>query len=179
MYIYFLPISESQASAVGSIPSSTEAVIPTPTHDGGVEHTEARFLPASTWLDMARSGEIILFPPQFFLLHLISQFLTPALPSAPSSDALEQQRTQLRGFLAGGDPPWGEVCISPTALAIGPLADKRTVLSLEASGDEVKHLGRRGVKEYVVLTSRVGPTPSNLDVRLREDVLEEARRANL
>jgi hypothetical protein len=179
MYIYFLPISQSQATLVGPLPSTTESVIPTPTHDGGVEHTEARFLPASTWLSMSRSGEVILFPPQFFLLHLISQFLTPVSPTTFSPDILEQQRTQLRSFLEGGDPPWADVCISPTALAIGPLPDKRTALNLETPGDEVKHLGRRGVKDYVVLLGRQGPTPANLDVRLRKDVLEAARQANL
>jgi len=66
MYLYFLPPSSASPS---SSPGPDELVIPAPTHDGGIEHTAARFLPPATWLHLARTNQV-LFP-------------TPVLPPAP------------------------------------------------------------------------------------------------
>jgi hypothetical protein len=62
--------------------------MPIPTHDGGLEHTAAAFDDASVWLTSARAGKIILFPPQVYLLTLVSYFLTG--PSSAPSPALDQ-----------------------------------------------------------------------------------------
>ena len=66
MYLYMLPLSSSPSSspAAAGAPAK-EAIIPIPTHDGGLEHTAATFDDATVWLDRARKGDIILFPPQF------------------------------------------------------------------------------------------------------------------
>jgi hypothetical protein len=169
MYLYFLPIS----SAPDKIGAFKEAVIPTPTHDGGLEHTAAKFLPPSAWLEMARSGEIIMFPPQFFLLTMISQFLVPNPHTPLSPETLEQQRKQLRQFVKSSrrDPTWGDACISPVALMGGQYGDGRAILSLEKPGLDLGKLGRKGIKEYVVLVQFSKEGPRKCEVRLREEVL--------
>lgn len=105
MYLYMLPLA-SEASRPSGLPQTdlNQAIIPTPTHDGGVEHTAATFDDARAWLGRARAGDIILFPPQFYLLHLVSEFLRPQ-PSTPEGPPQQQreyyqaQRNALLEFL--------------------------------------------------------------------------------
>ena len=190
MYIYFLPLSQSSLP-INSSSSTTdpdteeeekETMIPTPTSDGGKEHTAARFLPASTWLRLAQTNRIILFPPQYFLLHLISPFLSPHNPSSantpiPSHDELAEQRKQLVEFVKTSEPPWGEKVISP--LMMGPRdvkarEDGRVVLGLEKPGPEL--VGKkRGEFERVVLVEFAKGGPRRVDVRWRKDVLGEVK----
>ncbi|GAB7344612.1 hypothetical protein MBLNU457_3101t1 [Dothideomycetes sp. NU457] len=190
MYVYMLPLSNS-AQNLPSASTTTddsdaedegpEVVIPNPTSDGGKEHTAARFLPPSTWLRLASSGRIIMFPPQFFLLHLVSRFLSPHNPSkstpTPSHDELQEQRQKLRAFLKTGDPSWGEMCISPTQLALpggGKRSDGRVVLGLDKPGPELKGK-RRGESEHVVLVEFKKEGPRRVEVGLKKDVLKESR----
>jgi hypothetical protein len=176
MYLYFLPVSTGNAAKIGGpLSSSREAIIPNPTHDGGLEHTEAKFLPASTWLDKARSGEIILFPPQFFLLSLVSQFLTPSVPNALTPEILEQQRKQLKQFVKrGSDPPWGDACISPQAL-IGQIGNGKVVLSLEHPGLDLEKHGRKGVKDFVVLVKFSKEGPREVEIKTRKEIMQDIR----
>ncbi len=173
MYLYMLPLatnSETSAATLTSFPSASETVIPAPTHDGGVEHTAARFLPAAEWLDMARTGEVILFPPQVFLLHLVAE-------SFGSASSLQAQRTALEDLLArahGKDPPWAEMCMSPTLL-FKRKGDGRAVLGLDKPGPELEGSGRRGDSERVVLVRFGKEGPREVEVRLRRDVLGEER----
>lgn len=169
MYCYFLP-----TTANISIPGSRTTLIPVPTHDGGIEHTAAQFLPAEKWLSMAQANEIILFPPQFFLLTMVSQFLTPAATTPLTTEVLEQQRKQLREFLKGGDPSWADVCISPQAL-IGKIGDGRTVLSLENPGEGLEKKGRRGVRDYVVQVHFSKEGPRNVEIKTRKEVMKDLR----
>jgi hypothetical protein len=164
MYLYFLPISQSGVP----LPMTTEAVIPPPTHDGGLEHTAARFLSPREWLELAKAGEIILYPPQYTLLYLISQFLDHTVPNALSPEVLEQQRKELKEFIEGGDPPWGEACISP--VSGGKVADGRVILSLHPPPPELKGTDRRGPKDYVILVRPTKTGPTDLDVVLRKDL---------
>jgi hypothetical protein len=176
MYLYFLPISTANTPKIGGpLSSAREAIVPTPTHDGGLEHTEARFLPASTWLEKAQSGEIILFPPQFFLLSLVSQFLTPSVPNALTTELLEQQRKQLKQFVKrGGDPPWGDACISPQAL-IGQIGNGKVVLSLEHPGLNLEKHGRKGVKDFVVLVKFSKEGPRDVEIKTRKEIMQDVR----
>jgi len=176
MYLYFLPLPTFESTDpslhhIGPLPRGGEALIPTPTHDGGIEHTAARFFPARKWLDLANTGEIILFPPQYFLLSMAARFLTSDVrQDAYSNIDFLRQRRALEAFVRGGKPtPWADVCISPVMLAATD--DQRTILSLSTPGDEVKKLGRHGVDDYVVLLGRgKGGVPKNVEVRLRKDV---------
>lgn len=219
MYIYMLPLLPSpspSSSGSGSTSSSgdgkedptiseaarSEAMIPTP--DGGVEHTAARFDEAAAWLEKQQRGEIIMFPPQVFLLHLISQFLTgPPSPSSSPPPSTEQhrrqhyqaQREQLLHFLeavptttatathprAAGHPtaqvPWARKAISPVTLGMRH-GDRRSILGLDKPGPELRGTGRGGVWEKVVLVRfERGGVVRDVEVRGREEVLAEEREA--
>ncbi|KAF2276612.1 uncharacterized protein EI97DRAFT_377470 [Westerdykella ornata] len=205
MYLYFLPIgsvSPTKRAAPGSTPPASglaeedEIVIPNPTHDGGIEHTAAHFLPANKWIDLARQNRIILFPPQFFLLNLLAPYLSPTVtsPSSPIPDAaaLQRERDRCIEFLnkprvyhGEAEVSFAEACISPLVLGkgvyggdrqsgVGKGVDRDTaVLDLCDPGDEVRAqgLGRRGVREWVVTTKFKREGPRDVDVRLRDEVL--------
>ncbi|KIW00784.1 hypothetical protein, variant [Verruconis gallopava] len=171
MYLYFLPTA-SRVLDRTPLSSTEETLIPTPTPDGGVEHTAAQFLPPQKWIELASSGKIIMFPPQFFLLSMVAQFLKPS-PSLSISE-LEQQRAQLREFARGGDPLWSEVCISPAAL-IGKLGDGRTVMALDNPGEGLEKKGRRGTKEYVIITEFSKGGPRRLQLKTRKEVMQDLK----
>jgi 8-oxo-dGTP pyrophosphatase MutT (NUDIX family) len=193
MYIYFLPLS----SSTGLSSEEDEIVIPNPTHDGGIEHTAARFLPPHKWMSLARQNRIILFPPQFFLTLLLSPYLSPttisSLSPTPSVSALEAERHSLLAFLSkprmyDGKPEvsFAEACISPIVLGKGQYGDslqnggldkETAVLELDRPGREVEEQGkgRKGVREWVVTTKFKKEGPRDVDVRRREDVLGTGR----
>lgn len=187
MYIYFLPtVNTTPLTAANQDDGEAEVNIPAPTTDGGLEHTTARFLPASAWLRLAQEGRIILFPPQFFLLHQVAQHFdslpSPTayseIPRTPHSrEDLESRRKTLTDFIKGGDPPWTEKCISPTVQP--PRGgtkrdDGRVVLGLNRPGPELEaaKLGRRGVQEQCVLVDFRKEGPRRLAVISREEAME-------
>ncbi|MCJ1480813.1 hypothetical protein MMC06_000968 [Schaereria dolodes] len=175
MYLYFLPLSESSsATQAGSLLTQSDATIPVPTSDGGIEHTMARFLPASKWLSMSRTGEIILFPPQYFLLHLLSPFLTGGEQSDDS--AFLKQRTSLMDFVKSGSPPWTDKCISPTSL-MWKQTDGRVVLGLDKPGPELANSQRKGDVDRVVLVDFRKEGPRRVEVAWRTDVFKDERQS--
>lgn len=176
MYLYFLPLSFGSPMP-GSLSTKSEAIIPTPTADGGIEHTAARFLSPSTWLSMARSGEIILFPPQFFLLYLLQRFLSADDDQDHvRTESLARQRENLLQFVRAGDPPWSEKCISPTGM-MWMKGDGRGVLALDKPGPELEGSGRRGDDEHVVLVRFTKEGPRDVEVALRKDILRNEGRS--
>merc|ERR1712000_29057 len=173
MYLYFLPTS-SRVLDRTPLSSTEETLIPTPTPDGGVEHTAAQFLPANKWIELASSGKLIMFPPQFFLLSMVAQFLNTNSPQPLDVATLEQQRSQLRDFARGGDPLWKDVCISPSAL-VGKLGDGRTVMSLATPGEGLEKKGRRGTAEYCIISEFSKGGPRRLDLKKTSDIQEELK----
>ena len=204
MYLYFLPLGSvsptKHAAAPGTPPGAglseeDEIVIPNPTHDGGIEHTAARFLPPNKWLDLARQNRIILFPPQFFLTLMLAPYLSATVTSPsspiPSPQHLALERERLLDFLAKPrifegeqEVSFADACISPIVLGKGAYGDKAqdgvggvdkhtAVLLLDAPGAEVEKQGqgRRGIREWVVTTKFKGEGPRDVDVRRREEVL--------
>lgn len=177
MYIYFLPLSTQSDTGATGITSKSDVVIPAPSHDGGLEHTAARFLPPSEWISLANSGEVLLFPPQFFLLSMIAPFLSPkGAGSTPSKDELILQRQQLNDFLRTSNPPWGEKCISPSQL-MRRQRDGRAVLGLEKPGPELKDSQRRGESDRVVLVDFTKGGPRNVQVAWKKEIMEEERQS--
>ncbi|KAK1752696.1 putative nudix hydrolase 7 [Echria macrotheca] len=188
MYLYLLPLSTSTAS---------EVVVHTPTHDGGVEHTAAKFDDAGEWLEKAQRGEIVLFPPQYYLLTLVAQFLSGAPAQSTDTHSREHyqaQRDALLQFLRTvpttrtdspstgkqhptANIPWAEKVMSPTSLFMRK--DGRVVLGLDKPGPELKGSGRGGDWDRVVLVKFYKSGPSGVEVRWREDVLKEERDAKL
>ncbi|KAI7158790.1 hypothetical protein KC349_g4634 [Hortaea werneckii] len=200
MYLYFLPTlnqtplsdaSQAKGEMAGDGSSEADEVqIPIPTADGGVEHTNARFLPASVWLRLAQEGRIILFPPQFFLLHQVAQHFdrlpSPTAYASLSRDPvpreeLESRRKRLLDFVKSGTPPWTEMCISPS---VQPprggkrREDGRVVLGLHRPGPELEAMRaggggrkREGVREECVLVDFKKEGPRRLEVVSRAEAM--------
>lgn len=183
MYLYFLPTLSSTPISEGQAESEAEIQIPNPTTDGGKEHTTARFLPASAWCRLAQEGRIILFPPQFFLLHQLAQFFDGlASPtdyasisrSAVPREELEARRKRLLEFVKSGSPPWTKMCISPTTMppAFGrKREDGRQVLALNKAGPELEGTEREGNREQCVLVDFKREGPRRLVAISREEAL--------
>ncbi|KAI1752707.1 hypothetical protein F4782DRAFT_112419 [Xylaria castorea] len=191
MYVYMLPLETSSDPVVSA--AQHEALIPTP--DGGAEITTAHFDDVSTWLEKQGRSEVILFPPQYFLLYLLSQFLagSPAAASLSPPETREYysaQREKLRAFLhavptathpkavnhATSQIPWADKIISPTTLGLRH-DDQRSILALDKPGLELKGSDRGGDWERVVLVKFGKGGPRNVEVRGREDVVKEEREA--
>ncbi|EME46913.1 hypothetical protein DOTSEDRAFT_125442 [Dothistroma septosporum NZE10] len=183
MYLYFLPTLGGTKLSEGE--EGEEVEIPSPTTDGGKEHTTARFLPASAWCRLAQEGRIILFPPQFFLLHQVAQFLDSL--KAPTEygsierealprEELETRRKRLLEFVKSGSPPWTDMCISPTVLPARDgkkREDGRSVLGLSRPGPELEKQrpGPTGPTDQCVLVGFRKEGPRQVAVISREDAL--------
>ena len=185
MYIYFLPtLSSTPLSDSSQAGSEEEVKIPMPTTDGGLEHTTARFLPASVWLRLGQENRIILFPPQFFLLHQVAQHLDglsgPTAYGSISRDPLpreelEARRKALLDFVKTGEPPWTEKVISPIVVPPRDGAkrpDNRSLLGLEKPGPELAGSGRVGEKDQCVLVHFRKEGPRHLAVISRQEALD-------
>lgn len=162
MYLYFLPLAQKDVPQTLHIPTS----------DGGIEHTEAEFLPAEEWLSRAQVDSIILFPPQFFLLSLVADFLkSPVDKGDSTTNTLQSQRDALLEFVATGNPPWGEKCISPWPLK---KEGKRLVMGLDDPGPELEGTNRKGDSERVIWAQFKGNEGSSgLQVGWRREVTPE------
>ena len=188
MYLYFLPTAPNPSSPSSDSASpidSNQIQIPTP--DGGLEHTTATFQPVSTWLSLANpeaypppslssanlaekpKAEIILFPPQLYLLYLIAPFLSPS--SAVSDISL--QRQALVDFITNPNekPTWGDKCISPLQRgAVGEGGERRSVAYLDSPGiPELVKEGRRGDGERIVFVEFAKEGPRRVEVRMRDE----------
>jgi hypothetical protein len=167
MYLYFLPIpnnEQSLQSTAQGLPRDGRQEVQVPTSDGGIEINEARFLPASTWLEKARADEIILYPPQYLLLSIVSQFLDQTTP--PEA---QKCRDNLLQFIHSNNPPWTDKFVCPKSLKL--LDDKRSVLALDDPGPELQGSGKKGVFDRVILVRFDKDGPRNVDVRWKKDVL--------
>ena len=147
--------------------------IPLPTSDGGIEHTSARFLPAASWLALADLREIVLFPPQYLLLHLLSPLLSPPASEESPIDQrellgnLQTQRDRVVDFVHSGDPPWGVKCICPKAKNVG---QGQIALELSGPGPELVGTERRGEEETVLTLVFEEGVPRDIKVRSRGKV---------
>lgn len=181
MYLYFMPLPVNlDKKLLEDLPSEGERdEIQVPTSDGGIEVTEAQFLPASEWLRRAQKGEIILFPPQFLLLYLASGFLDQEPRSGVSNEEMEKRRAALVEFVHSGSPPWTDKYISPKMLKLSE--DGRAVLALDDAGVELKGSGRQGESDRVVLVRFTKGSAREVDVVWKKDALHEGRnnRSNL
>jgi hypothetical protein len=180
MYLYFMPVLEDRANGhlIQDIPAKGELEQgQVPASDGGIEIMEARFLPAHRWLQMARSGDISLFPPQFLLLHLVSQFLDGEPLQDVSPGALEYRRRALLNFVYSGNPQWTEKYISPNPIKVLP--DKRIMLELDKPGPELRGSGKEGVKDMVIVARFKSDGPQEVEVRWRKDIIADVSKSAL
>ncbi|KAK8003288.1 hypothetical protein PG989_003007, partial [Apiospora arundinis] len=194
MYIYLLPFPKGSSASTGvgySMSTSAihaEAILPTP--DGG-EITASAFEDATTWLSRQQSGDIILFPPQAFLLTLISQFCQGSpQPQSNAQDHYQKQREKLIEFLhrvPTAEKPrslknptsqilWADKVISPVTTMITD--DGLILLSLDRPGPELKESGRGGDFERVVLVRFEKGTARQVQIMDREEAFEVLRPAS-
>lgn len=180
MYVYALPVAQSS----NALPS--EMLVPTP--DGGVEHTAATFAPAQTFLARAAAREIILFPPQVYLLHHLARFFQETDDNGPLH--YTAQRERLFDFLRrvptsdaprGREHPtasisWADKVMSPHNLFIRS-SDKRIVLGLDKPGPELKGTDRGGDWDRVAFVKFTKAGPIDVEIRDREEALAEEKRA--
>ncbi|KAG0651420.1 hypothetical protein D0Z07_2097 [Hyphodiscus hymeniophilus] len=146
--------------------------------DGGLEHTAALFASCKDWLEQAMRNDIILFPPQFYLMFLLAPFLNVSSSSSLSTEDLQSQRDEVLEFLTGdGDGKgvkWADKVMSPIGLLMRK-SDGRSVLALDKPGPELKDSGRRGDEKRVVLVKFSKEGPRNVEVRLRKEILDEEK----
>lgn len=195
MYIYFMPLAESPPRAAvtgGSGPVDVD-VVQTPTPDGGVEHTAATFADASEWLRRQASGEIVLFPPQCYLLTLVAEVFASVSPESVGHDLEARYTAQRRALVEflrrtptttaveGAQSlhpsaliPWSEKVMSPHTLFIRD-SDDRIVLGIDKPGPELKGSGAGGDFERVVLVKFAKGGPRDVEVRGRDEVLREEK----
>ncbi|KAI1103641.1 hypothetical protein F4804DRAFT_309461 [Jackrogersella minutella] len=176
MYIYMLPLSARNDPSISA------------TSDDGCEIKSVHFDYARTWLEKQRTGEVLLLPPQCYLLHLVSQFLDGPPPGSPGPAELMEhyrsQREKLRKFIDTTPTateekarrhytariPWAEKAICTFRLGVS--ADNRSILVLDDPGPELEDTKRGGDRERVILLSS---ETKELEVRSREEVLAERR----
>lgn len=167
MYIYFVGLEEAGNPSVRATSDEVETMAP-------------EWRRANDWLARARRGEIILFPPQFLLLYLISGVLDAGVAAEgqaeESRDEIVRKREQLSRLIEteGSPVPWKDKFISPIGLQFGR-EDGRSVLALDKPGPELKASGLKGDSDYVVLVKFSKEGPRQVDVALRKDVLREDR----
>lgn len=182
MYLYFLPLSPDgsgfSSSYLRKSPHQSQlAAIQTPKPDGGLEHTSATFKSPQEWLSLFSKGEIILFPPQFFLLTLLAPILLPPSETSGSNGAfpntiLRDQREALMAFVESSDPPWSEKCLSALPIFRD---EKREVSALDSPGPELQETNRKGDLERI-LVRNIEPGDKKipaLEVMLRDDFYKE------
>ncbi|KAI3395013.1 hypothetical protein diail_1902 [Diaporthe ilicicola] len=195
MYIYFMPLAESPRASVGRDGRAVDVdVVQTPTPDGGVEHTAATFADAREWLQKQKNGEIVLFPPQCYLLTLVAQIFDSVSPESVGHDLEARYAAQRRALVdfvrrtptaseggAGGKAlhpsaltPWSEKVMSPHTLFIRE-SDDRVVLGIDKPGPELRGSGAGGDFERVVLVKFAKGGPRDVEVRGREEVLREEK----
>lgn len=172
-------------SRVG-VPS--QMLVPTP--DNGVEHTAAEFGLVDKFLDAMTAKKMILFPPQVYIMSMLKPFIGSAKPGSLEEEAARflKQRRQLNKFIkkvptaetekgkahATGGVSWADKVMSPYHLLIRE-CDGRVVLGLDKPGGELEGTDRSGDWERVALVKFAKGGPSEVEIRLREDVLAEEK----
>ncbi|KAK4223446.1 hypothetical protein QBC38DRAFT_459325 [Podospora fimiseda] len=162
MYIYLMPLSVK-----GRI--QERAVVPT--HDGGLEHTELAFDAISNWLEKAKQGKVVLYPPQFYILSVLEPFF-----SRNKKNDVEEQRKEFLEFVKrvptaeGGKETemiaWEEKVMSPTV--VGRKEDGRLIMGLDKPGPELEGTdggrGGDGWRRIVVRFGKEGPSEVSVEV---------------
>jgi hypothetical protein len=113
-------------------------------------------------------------------MHLLSPFLTP-YPFLPPEE-LQAQRDKVLKFLQGdgGDGrgiKWADKAMSPIGLLMRK-KDGKSVLGLDKPGPELSGSSRAGDEKRVVLVKFGKGGPRDVEVKERNEVLEEEREFN-
>lgn len=121
MFLYFIP---EETSGVGGTARQQ-----LPTGDGGIEILSTRFMAPHMALDAAKREEIVLFPPQFYLISALLPFLEQ--PTGLEDHVTKLKRKQLVRF---AEKEFGQMTVEPHILK--KLSDGRVVMGLGPNGDK-------------------------------------------
>ncbi|CAK7562555.1 MAG: hypothetical protein SEPTF4163_000403 [Sporothrix epigloea] len=177
MYLYFLPLNAAAETAkTGDVTATSASRNKNGASADQTEVIEAEFATAATWVQRARNGDIILFPPQLYILSL----LAPLLKGEAGNYAAE--RRAVADFVNGGPVPgedpatfvsWADRVICPRMIGKLPNDKKgRIVMTLEHPGAELKGTGRAGDAYRVIVVGNVPPgPPRDVELFLRADIL--------
>lgn len=124
MFLYFVP--EDTSSVSGTTRGKAQQL---PTGDGGIEILSTRFMAPHVALDAAKRQEIVLFPPQFYLISAL-------LPFLEQSTGLEDHVAKLRRrkLVRFAEGEFGQMTVEPHVLK--KLSDGRVVMGLGPNGDQ-------------------------------------------
>lgn len=149
MFLYFVP--EDTPSVSGTARGEMQQL---PTDDGGIEILSTRFMAPHVALDAAKRGEIVLFPPQFYLISAL-------LPFLEQSTGLEDHVTKLRRkqLVRFAEGEFGQMTVEPHILK--KLSDGRVVMGLGPNGDK---------ENVVVVQIAVKGEPRGLELLKKHDV---------
>ncbi|CAK7268911.1 hypothetical protein SEPCBS57363_003331 [Sporothrix epigloea] len=170
------PISCTETAKAGDVTPTSASKDKNGASADQTEVIEAEFATAASWVQRARDGDIILFPPQLYILSL----LAPLLKGEAGNYAAE--RRAVADFVNGGPVPgedlatfvsWADRVICPRM--IGKLPDdkkERTVMTLEHPGIELKGTGRAGDAYRAIVVGNVPPgPPREVELFLRADIM--------
>lgn len=96
------------------------------------------------------------------------------MPNTVDPAELGRQRDLVIDFVRSGDPPWTDMCISPSVLP-RKQTDGRAVFALDKPGLELEGSGRRGDSERVMLVRFRKEGPRDVEVVWKKDILQEDR----
>ena len=120
-----------------------------PSHDGEVEILSAKCLMPSRILEMSKNGEMVLFPPQIYLITRIEEFLS--------------RDNGGKKVLEMADGEFGAMVVEPHPIRV-----------LDGGKRVVMGLGERGDKEWAVIIEVPGDgkkgEPKGAELVKREDV---------
>lgn len=162
MYVYMLPLDAA--------PSTYDAA-----HDGGLEHTSAEWDNVSVWAERARTGDMIAYEPQVFLLAMLARYLTGPGDYAAQRAALLEFIYQMPTGTSSHPTArisWADKVMGPYYLPISR-QDGRMALALEEPGPELEGSDRGGDYDRVVLVNNGDGGPRHSEVRWRDEVLAE------
>jgi 8-oxo-dGTP pyrophosphatase MutT (NUDIX family) len=121
MYLYFMKEFQDEAGK-GKAQNKVEEL---PTTDGGIEVISTGFFGIEEALEMYSRKEITLFPPQFYLLHVLKHFLGAHLKEDNTA-----KRGRLSTYLQNSD--FGNRTIEPSVLEV--LDDGKVILGFGQDG---------------------------------------------
>lgn len=168
MYVYFVPVTDRRRHLLATADQ--------------VETMSPEWKRACEWVEEARSGKIILFPPQYILLYLISTFLDKPGDPVDGRGIPEEERVKRRQALETfiredrSPVPWTDKFISPIP---GPTkwTDGRQILALDKQGPELENSGLQGDTSRFVLVKFSKEGPREVEVIDRKEAEAQLAKA--
>lgn len=150
MFLYMLDESKGKAVEDGKVESQE-----LPKGDGGIEVVSTTFMDIEKALELNKAGEITFFPPQFYLLSVLKNFVGKDVHGS-----VAEKRERLRKYLASSDfggrimtPQMHGVLNGKTILGFGPKGGSARLL--------LKNYADSGPRELEILQDGLEIAPDS------------------